>query len=305
VVDINQSLAQEVANLYQCKADTSWQALIDSDEIDVVVVATHNGLLAEISIAAMQAGKHVLIEKPMGRNLSEAIKMSEIASQSKKLLKIGFNHRYHPALAKAYQLYKEGLIGEIINIRARYGHGGRPGYENEWRGNPELAGGGELTDQGVHVVDLINWFAGIPAQGIAFLQTAVWPLSPLEDNGFGMFKFSNGAIANLHTSWTQWKNLFSFEIYGTKGSLTIEGLGKSYGIERLIIAIRNPAGGVPEMHEEIFDEPDFSWKKEWQDFMNAITHGDSYWGTSADGLAAMKMIDSLYRSSREGKIVDV
>lgn len=305
VADINEAAAVGLASEYNCHAVTDWREIIANSEVDAVAIATHNGLLAEITIAALEAGKNVLVEKPMGRNLAEAIKMAEAAKKAQKILKIGFNHRYHPALAKAYQLYKQGIIGDIINIRARYGHGGRPGYEREWRGNPELAGGGELTDQGVHIADLIHWFAGLPTEAFSYLQTAIWPIQPLEDNGFGLFRFPNGAIANFHTSWTQWKNLFSFEIYGQKGSLTIEGLGKSYGVEKLIVAQRKPEGGVPEMEEIVFDQPDFSWQLEWQEFVAAIENGTPYLGTPEDGVAAMKMLDALYRSAGDKAIAYV
>ena len=305
VVDINAAAAEAVAAQYGCESATDWKAAIARLDIDIVAVATHNGLLAEIAIAALQAGKHVLIEKPMGRNLAEALKIAEAAKAADRILKIGFNHRYHPALAKAYDLFQAGAIGDIINIRARYGHGGRPGYENEWRGNPELAGGGELTDQGVHIADLIHWFAGLPAEAFAYLQTAIWPIQPLEDNGFGLFRFGNGAIASFHTSWTQWKNLFSFEIYGQQGSLTVEGLGKSYGIERLTIAYRQPEGGVPDLEDLVFDLPDTSWELEWQDFMGAIASNTAYWGTPEEGVNAMRMLDALYRSAKVGAAIHV
>jgi predicted dehydrogenase len=305
VVDINAAAVEALAAEWGCQAATDWRTAIAQPEIDIVAVATHNGLLAEIAIAALEAGKHVLIEKPMGRNLAEALAIAAAAQANDRLLKIGFNHRYHPALAKAYALYSAGEMGKIINIRARYGHGGRPGYEREWRGNPELAGGGELTDQGVHIADLIHWFAGLPTEAFAYLQTAVWPLQPLEDNGFGLFRFSDGAIASFHTSWTQWKNLFSFEIYGEQGSLTIEGLGKSYGVERLTIAYRKPEGGAPDLEEVVFDQPDTSWELEWQDFIQAIATQSAYWGTPEDGVSAMRMLDALYRSAKAGAVADV
>jgi predicted dehydrogenase len=218
---------------------------------------------------------------------------------------VGFNHRYHPALSRAHELFLTGTIGRIINVRVRYGHGGRPGYEKEWRGDLGLAGGGELTDQGVHIADLIQWFIGLPSDAFAILQTAVWPIQPLEDNAFGLFRYANGAVASLHTSWTQWKNLFSVEIFGDKGSLSIEGLGGSYGIEQLVTAVRNSSGGVPYMKEEVFDGPDRSWQLEWHDFVSAVTEGAAYLGTPEDGIASMTMVDALYRSARSGTPVQL
>src|SRR5690606_1168434 len=219
------------------------------------VVATPNGYLREIGCAALRSGKHVLLEKPMGRNLAEALSLAEAARESGRILKIGFNHRYHPGLARAMELVRAGEIGRVVTIRARYGHGSRPGCETEWRADPELAGGGELTDQGVHIADLIHGVAGLPERAVAFLQTAVWRIEPLEDNAHGLFRFADGAVAQLHVSMTQWRNLFSFEVYGETGSAAVEGLGGSYGPERFTLARRNLRGGVPEIEEEVFDGP--------------------------------------------------
>ncbi len=304
VVDPNVDACEALAADYGADTAPSWQAALRDERVDVVVIATPNGYLAEIAIAALHAGKHVLLEKPMGRNVEEARRIAGAASASGRLVKVGFNHRYHPALARAHEFYVAGTIGPAINLRVRYGHGGRPGYEKEWRGNPELAGGGELTDQGVHVVDLINWFVGAPSTAYALLQTAVWPLEPLEDNAFAMFAFASGVVASFHTSWTQWKNLFSFELFGTLGSLVAEGLGRSYGTEQLTVARRNPLGGVPEVEQLTFDGPDDSWRLEWADFLSAIHTGSRYLGTSDDGVTAMEMIDALYRSAHAGAVVD-
>jgi predicted dehydrogenase len=299
-IDTSESVARTVAERFGAASGTDWRRAIEDPEIDAIVVATPNAFLCEIAVAALEGGKHVLIEKPMGRDLADAEAIAAMARGSRGVCKIGFNHRYHPALRAAHERYAAGEIGEAIAIRARYGHGGRPGYENEWRGNPELAGGGELTDQGVHVVDLINWFAGAPDEAFAYLSTAVWPIAPLEDNAFGMLRYENGCVATLHTSWTQWKNLFSFELFGKDGSLTIEGLGGSYGVERLVTEKRNPQGGAPSMEQHEFDGPDLSWRDEWADFTSAILHGTPYWGTPADGLAAMRTIHALYTSARDG-----
>jgi predicted dehydrogenase len=267
------------------------------------VVATPNGFLEEIACAALAAGKHVLIEKPMGRSLAEAERMRAAAQAAGRVLKVGFNHRYHPAIAEAHRRLAAGEIGEVISVRCRYGHGGRPGYEKEWRGSRELAGGGELTDQGVHVVDLIHWFAGVPATGFAMLQTAVWPLGDLEDNAFGMFGFPGGAVATFHTSWTQWKNLFSLEVFGRAGALVVEGLGRSYGPETLTAYRRRPEGGVPESDTRTFEGEDPSWRLEWADFVGAVQEGRPMLGTAEDGVVAMRMLDALYRAARDGRPV--
>lgn len=296
-VDTSQKAAETVADRFGASAAQDWHLAVDDPAIDLVVVATPNGLLHDIAIAALDNGKHVLIEKPMGCDFAQAQRIAEHAKRARGLLKIGFNHRYHPALCVAHGVFGNGEIGDPVALRVRYGHGGRPGYENEWRGNPKLAGGGELTDQGVHVADLLHWFLGMPAQAFAFLGTHVWPIAPLEDNAFGLLRYANRCVASMHTSWTQWKNLFSFELFGTAGSLTVEGLGGSYGVERLVHATRNARGGPPKLDERLFEEPDRSWSLEWDDFIHAIRAGTPYWGTPDDGLAAMRIVDALYQSA--------
>lgn len=305
VADANLAAAQKVGQEYGIPYYTDWKKALAESNADIVIVSTPNYLLAPIGCRALLDGAHVLIEKPMGKNLSDAKALAAAAKKSGRKLKIGFNHRYHPGLSKAQELFKKGTIGSAINIRCQYGHGGRKGYEKEWRGNVRFSGGGELTDQGVHVIDLIQWFCGASKKASAFLQTAVWPIGPSEDNGFATLLLKNGALAQFHTSWTQWKNLFNFEIFGEKGSLKVTGLGGSYGTETLTVTLRKKQGGVPNQTERVFEGPDLSWKAEWNDFMDGILKHKKYWGRAEEGYAVMKTLDALYRSHRSGKTVAV
>jgi predicted dehydrogenase len=168
-----------------------------------------------------------------------------------------------------------------------------------------MAGGGELTDQGVHVLDLINWFAGLPTSVCAMTQTALWPIAPLEDNAFALLRLDGGAIATFHTSWTQWKNLFSFEVFGERGTLVVEGLGGSYGPEKLEVHERASEGGAPLVRIEEFSGPDDSWRDEWSEFVAAIGHGTPYSGGPADGLAVMATLRALYASAESETFVPV
>jgi predicted dehydrogenase len=304
VADSVPEAANELADALRCTSLTDWRRLISDPSLDVVIVATPNGFLAEIAMAALDAGKHVLIEKPMGRNLNEAQTIAAAGLRSGRRIKIGFNHRYHPAIARAHTEFAAGAVGRLISLRVRYGHGGRPGYEHEWRGDPSLSGGGELTDQGVHALDLIHWFAGGPRRVAALTQTAVWPIAPLEDNGYALLQFDGGAVASLHTSWTQWKNLFSLEIFGERGTLAVEGLGGSYGPETFSLHQRAMQGGVPDVRMETFEGPDESWRLEWEEFASAIQTGAAYNGGPSDGIAVMKMLESLYESARTLRFVE-
>ncbi len=301
VVDVNREAASALANEVAAEAASDWRAVIVRPDVDAVLVATPNGFLAEIAVASLEAGKHVLVEKPMGRSLAEALEMQQAAQRTGRVLKIGFNHRYHPAIAEARRLVAAGEIGKLINARCRYGHGSRPGSEREWRASRELAGGGELLDQGVHVLDLLNWFMGHdPVGAFAWLQTAVWPLGDLEDNAFGLVRYPGGEVAALHVSMTQWKNLFSLELFGNRGALVIEGLGRSYGVETLTVVRRKMEGGTPEVEVVRYEGEDESWCAEWRDFLGAVLDREPMLGTPEHGVVVMRALDALYRSAASG-----
>lgn len=302
VCDLELERAATVARICGAEVASSWQAIVEAKDIDIAIVATTHDALAEISTAALATGKHVLCEKPMGRNPREVRQVVQTAARAGRCLKAGYNHRYHPAIAKVHQVCAQGEIGQLMSLRGRYGHGGRPGYEREWRADPERAGGGELLDQGVHLLDLAQWLLGDFAAVTGFIATHFWD-TPLEDNAFGLFRTAAGQIASLHVSWTQWRNLFSLEVFGRDGYAIAQGLGRSYGPEQAIIGRRRPEGGVPE--EEVFDFPgeDRSWELEWQDFVQALEKGGIPQASGAEALKTLEWIYRLYRAAAENRVV--
>ncbi len=302
--DVNPEAGRRLAEDFAGQAETDWEVVVRRGDIDIVVVSTPNHLLAQVSIAALRSGKHVLCEKPLGRNAAEAQKIVEAARAGGGTLKTGFNHRHHPALARAKALAGQGEIGPLLYLRCRYGHGGRPGYEQEWRADRTLSGGGELLDQGVHVVDLMRWFAGDFEEVFGVTRTAYWDMD-VEDNAFALFKREDGLEAFVHTSWTQWKNLFSLEIFGREGYLIVPGLGGSYGEETLVVG-RNVGQGRPPDEDVIaFPGPDMSWQEEWREFLSAINEKREPLGSGHDGLMANKMIEAVYRSAKTNRPVKI
>ncbi len=297
VCDALPAAAQKLADELSAQVQADWRDGLDA--VQAIVVATPNGCAFEIVQAALDRGLHVLMEKPMGIDLGQARQLSDLATRCRGILKVGFNHRYHPALIQAHQLLPE--LGSLFTMRARYGHGGRPGYEKEWRGDPALAGGGVLLDQGVHIVDLFGWFAGLPATAYAQTRTVCWQIAPLEDNVMGLLTYDGGAMASLHVGWTQWKNIFSLEVFAERGSLHVEGLGGSYGPESLRCFRRKSEGGVPDGQSWDYPGPDTSWELEWQDFLGGCA-GRPFWGTVQDGLRAMQTLDGLYASAASGRV---
>lgn len=296
-VDTIETKAQSLASQFpHCRAMTDWQqALLDPD-VDMVIIATLHATLSEIAHAAIRAGKHVLIEKPGARASSELMPLVTLAREKNVLVRIGFNHRYHRALRKARELLNENTLGELMFIRARYGHGGRVGYEKEWRAQPELSGGGELIDQGVHVIDLARWFLGdfVDIQGCA--HTYYWDM-PVDDNSFLLLTTAKKQTAFIHVSCTEWKNTFAFEIYGRNGKIEINGLGGSYGVERLAFYKMSAEMGPPETVIWEYPMADDSWKVEFNAFADDIMQGRETQPNLQDAIAVLKVVEEIYRKS--------
>ncbi|HEX7617718.1 MAG TPA: Gfo/Idh/MocA family oxidoreductase, partial [Verrucomicrobiae bacterium] len=147
--DTNLSRAEELAKTAKTsRAIADFRQAVVDPQVDAVIVATVNAALTEVSAAAIRAGKHVLVEKPAGISVKQIDELITHAKKHGVCVRVGFNHRYHPAFIKAREIFESGVMGELMFIRARYGHGGRIGYDKEWRANPKLSGGGELIDQG-------------------------------------------------------------------------------------------------------------------------------------------------------------
>ena len=276
-----------------CLAVDDSRTLIATPGVDVVIVATTNDALAPIAAASVSAGKHVLVEKPAARRAAELTEIEDASRTAGVVVKVGFNHRFHPAFERAHAIFAAGDIGPLMYMRARYGHGGRIGYEREWRADPVIAGGGELLDQGVHLIDLARWFAGDFTDVRGHVATYFWNM-PVEDNGFLWLTTTSGQVAWLHASCTEWKNLFSFEIFCRDGKLQIDGLGGSYGVERLSFYRMLPAMGPPETTIWEYPGPDGSWRAEYLHFLECIGTGRRPSGDLADARAALEIVDRVY-----------
>ncbi len=295
IADVVEEKARDLAKRCDCDYTTDWKEVVSNDSVDIVIVSTTNDYLAQIAIGAIKSGKHTLIEKPCARNPKELLGIIKVSKRHPEVkVKAGFNHRFHPAIMKAREILDSGEIGELMYIRGRYGHGGREGYEKEWRAKPEIAGGGEMLDQGIHLIDLSRWFAGGFEKAVGYCKTMFWDME-VEDNGFALLKNKKGQIALLHTSWTEWKNLFSFEVFCKHGKLEVNGLGGSYGEETLTHYKMKPAMGVPDKFVYNWPGKDVSWEFEFRNFVDAIEGKCKLLGTLQDAYAAIKTIFDVYK----------
>jgi predicted dehydrogenase len=288
--------ASSLAGRSDARAVTDWRLVIDDASVEVVIIATSHDMLAELTLAAVKAGKHVLVEKPAARSAAELEPVAAEAERRGAIVRVGFNHRYHRAFRRARELVDGGALGELMFLRARYGHGGRRGYEKEWRADAAVSGGGELIDQGMHLIDLSRWFLGEFAQVTGTAKTYFWDMN-VDDNAFLMLQTERGQVAWLHASATEWKNTFSMEIYGRDGKLQIDGLGGSYGTERLTWYRMLPEMGPPETVAWEYPMGDDSWASELSALFDDIRAGRASTPGLRDAIAALRVVKHVYQES--------
>lgn len=268
--------------------------IANNKDISAVFISGKHCDLAPPALECVKRGKHVLIEKPCAISSSELIEMKDAAKQTGALIKLGYNHRHHPSFLAARKMVDDGLIGKLMFIRGCYGHGGRINYDGEWRADVSKSGGGELIDKGVHLIDLSRWFLGEFSEVNGNLQSYFWK-KMIDDNAFVSLKTQNNNLAWLHVSCTEWKNKFTFEIYGETGKILIDGLGRSYGTETLSLFVMSPEMGPPNTMVYKYDGDDNSWKHEQDEFKMEIEKNIKPSPSVDDGIEILKIVEKLYK----------
>ncbi len=281
---------------------SDYKKLLEKD-VNCVVIATPNNVTAQAIIDSLNANKHVFSEKPPGKTLDEVLKINDTFIKNQQLrLKFGFNHREHYSVREAKKIIKNGTMGRLMWARGMYGKAGSENFEKEWRSSKEKAGGGILLDQGIHMIDLLNYFMGSFTKVKSFVTKSFWDI-PLEDNAFAILKNNNNQHAIFHSSSTQWKHLFKLELFFSEGYMILSGLltsSKSYGRETLIIARRNFEDGGKPMEEEIYFDKDKSWYFEMQDFYDSIINKKPITqGTIENAIEAMELVEKIYKADPE------
>jgi predicted dehydrogenase len=292
--DVLEESARAFGETYDCDWTTDWEAAVTRPDVDLVVVATANNVHAPISIRAMEAGKHVICEKPLARNPEECRGMVETASRMGVKLKTGFNHRFSHQTWKAHELFRDGAIGDLIFVRGRTGHGQGEALSKRWFGNFDLSGGGTFLDNGVHLLDLSRWFMGDFVEATGYVHTHLPALGQCEDNGFGIYKSADGRICQLQSSWTQWKGYLFLELFGEKGSLAI-----NYD-DATCTLVRRGAEATVWQYAGI---PDRSWDREYEEMAAAVREDREPLANGYDGWQAVRMAYAVYESSRTGRAV--
>jgi predicted dehydrogenase len=286
-----------------CAVAETDQEIIDDPEIQAVFICTPNYRIVPLCKAAMRAGKHVFSEKPPAFNAAELEEVIAVEKETGMKLMYGFNHRHHGSIMRMKEIIDSGELGKVLWMRGRYGKEVDESYFEGWRADPKLAGGGIMLDQGIHMLDLFLHLGGNFDEIHAFVSNLLWDMEGLEDNVFAILRSSQtGICASLHSTMTQWRYLFSLEVFLEKGALVLNGLKTSsgvYGDEDLAIKYNDldPEQGRFEREEHIIYHTDKSWGNEVKQFMDAVCNGTPIpLGNSGDALQLMRAIDRIYAS---------
>lgn len=300
-----------VAGIYDTEKiqDTKFQvydtdrAPIDDPEVQAVFVCTPNYRIQALCKDALLAGKHVFSEKPPAFNASEVEEVISAEEKSGMTLMYGFNHRHHDSIKRIKKIVKDQDLGKILWMRGRYGKEVNESFFDGWRAKKELAGGGIMLDQGIHMLDLFLYLGGEFDEIQSMVSNLYWKIDGIEDNVFLNLRSSKTEIcASLHSTMTQWRYLFSLEVFLEGGALILNGLkttSGAYGDEILSIK-RNPShthDDSYESEERIVYKVNNSWMSEVNHFLDCVNENKKVMiGNSSDALNVMKVLDRIYES---------
>ncbi len=278
--------------------------IFNDDEIDIIFVCTPNYLIKDFVVRGLDSKKHVFCEKPPGISSAQVLEIIDAEKRNPECkYMIGFNHRWHQSVLEAKKLIDSGKFGDILWVRGRYGKSVDNNFFNNWRSKRAYAGGGILMDQGIHMLDLFLMFCGDFEEVKAVCSELYWKLD-IEDNVFAILKNSKGQVASLHSTMTQWRHLFSFEIFMEHGYIVINGLitpSQTYGKEELSIAENrtSPPQAAWTKEEKITFLIDNSFEEEVKAFIKCIDFKSPIpIGNSEDALKVMRLVERIYDSDR-------
>ncbi len=299
VFDVNR-LADSEYEYTEAEAD-----IINDPKIDAVFICTPNFRIQPLTIAALEKGKHVFSEKPPAFTAADVEKVIQAEERSGKKLMYGFNHRHHGSIKRAKQIIESGDYGRILWMRGRYGKSVDRDFFKGWRADKDKVGGGIFLDQGIHMLDLFLHFSGEFHDVQAMVSDLFWKIPGIEDNVFANFRNNEtGVVASLHSTMTQWRHLFSLEIFLERGHIVLNGLktsSNSYGNEELTVERNRHTGPSIEWGEKqvYYYENDTSWLSEIEHFFDCINHNRPVQhGCSRDALRLMKLVDKVYEQQR-------
>lgn len=314
VHDLDAGRARAVAP--GAKFHATAEALLASPDCDAVIISTPPQFHEALAVAAVRHGKHVLVEKPMAASVDACRRMVDAAQAGARLLTVGFNHRYFPALKLVRDTVRSGQLGRLSHVRAYAGHTGLSEFKAPWMYDGKIMGGGTLMDNGIHLLDLVRYVMGDIVSVYGHALHRVWGLEGAEDNALALFRTADGVVGSLHSSWSEWKGYrFHVEAYGERG------MARAYYAPMMatVIQLDKPGGRRTVKRHfypgNIVREKLRGWQstvvqafvEELQDFV-ALAAGGTGSGriaTAVDGLRSIEVAQAVYSSGRGGAAVSL
>jgi predicted dehydrogenase len=301
VADVNEKAAKAMAEKYHVpRYFTDYRELLKLMEIEAVSVAVPNFLHAEMTIAACKAGKHVLCEKPMATSIKEAKAMVEAAQKNKVLLEICMAHRYTPQAQAAKKVLESGMLGKINSVVSVFGSPGPEFWspEGKWFFNKKLAMGGAMADLGIHLIDVVRYLVGSDVAKVSGFTAIHEKKGDVDDSGVCSMMFKNGTLGTLYSSWTYKPGGMSITLFCEKGTLYF---GRTPINDKPIVVqlINPPSTLIPEI------APVSEIGTRYQHFIDCIEKGKSPVTNGMEGLKALEVILSVYKSMETGKVINL
>jgi predicted dehydrogenase len=281
------------------------ERLLDRADIDAILVCTPPNLHETQVLAALEAGKHVLCEKPLAPSPEAARRMVEEARRRRLVLATGFNQRYFPNLRCVKQFIDEGRIGRTLHVRAYAGHRGLSEFRSSAEHDPAVIGGGALMDNGIHLIDHVRYLAGEFDRVQGFASEAVWKIAGAEDNGVALLTAADGRWASLHASWTEWRGYrFWVQVYGETGAVRawyvplyaelteVDGEGRPRRRERRFFPGANLREKLRGWQAIVLE----SFTDELRDFVRRVEGAAAPAATGFDGFRAVEIAHAVRRS---------
>jgi len=282
---------------------TTYKEMLAKENLDVVSVCTPNKFHAAATIAALEAGCHVLCEKPMAMSLREADRMAEAAKKARKKLMIGFTHRMIAGPIRCKELIKEKAIGKPFMIRVRFAHDGPyPGWaKGDWFYKAALAGGGAMYDMGIHAIDLCLWILG-PITAVTAQTATIFKRIEVDDNAVLLLEFKSGALGYIEVGWTSKPGFNGLEIYGKEGTLICD-----YLRELQLCSGKASAGTDSVTHWETIEKAPAAggWAVEIDHWMNVVMGKERLTMNAAAGRDALEVALAAYKSSKTGRRIAI
>ncbi|MFS0725389.1 Gfo/Idh/MocA family protein [Paenibacillus sp. 1P07SE] len=319
ICDLNEERARQKAEKYGAShVYTDYHQLLADPEIDAVSICTWNDTHAEISIAAVQAGKHVLVEKPLCRSVEDALEVQKQVRASGKLLQVGFVRRYDPNVQMLRTFQDNGEFGELYYAKASLIR--RLGNPGGWFSDVERSGGGPLIDIGVHAIDLCWYLMGRPAvksvsgntyhklgnranvKNLSFYKAADWNAdhNTVEDMANALIRFENGASLMVDVSFTlHGKNEQTIRLYGEKAGIEIEPAVS------IITEKYDTILNIQPQTDHSGFQFEAAFQAEIDHFVTCLANGTEPISPVEDGVELMRILRAIYESAETGKEVQL